>query len=616
MANTNAESLLCLVKDVTRISAAGYDGPFKKDCVDLSRRIVLLSHLFEELRHFSGESRPSDNLASSSTSSCCLSEFTVVLEAAKTLLSSAASFDINISPEGVAKKISFQFQCLTWQLQTALRNLSFDQFDISEELQEQVDLVREQLRRATERYGGPVTSYVLSRSFSLPVDHKVTKKLERAVTGNSLKGHDQGQMIHSLESRTHTSVVSGLSALDNPDDDNIDSLATKGSVENKKLIPPDDFLCPISLELMRDPVIVSTGQTYERYCIQRWIDCGNKTCPKTQQKLHHLTLTPNFALRSLISLWCIKHNVDQPTALATGRMKRSDGTFCDVSGKVADILALVRKLSSHLTDECRAAVTEIRTLSKRSSGNRILIGEAGAIPILVKLLVSEDNITQKNAVTSILNLSLYQSNKGRIMLAGAVPYIIQVLRAGSMESKENAAATLFSLSLGDENKIIIGASDAIPALVELLESGSTRGKKDAATALFNLCIYHGNKGRAVRAGIIAVLSNMLKDTSSCMVDEALTILSVLASHQEGKVSIIKTITISVLIDHLRTGVPRNKENVASILLALCKRDPENLSCISRLGAVIPLSELVRSGTDRAKRKATTLLDHLQKLKQL
>lgn len=98
MANTNAESLLCLVKDVTRISAAGYDGPFKKDCVDLSRRIVLLSHLFEELRHFSGESRPSDNLASSSTSSCCLSEFTVVLEAAKTLLSSAASFDINISP--------------------------------------------------------------------------------------------------------------------------------------------------------------------------------------------------------------------------------------------------------------------------------------------------------------------------------------------------------------------------------------------------------------------------------------------------------------------------------------------------------------------------------------
>lgn len=357
-------------------------------------------------------------------------------------------------------------------------------------------------------------------------------------------------------------------------------------------------------------------QTYERYCIQRWIDCGNKTCPKTQQKLYHLTLTPNYVLRSLITQWCIKHNVDQPTALANRRMRRSDGTFFDVNGKIAAIEGLIRKLSSHSTEECRTAVAEIRTLSKRSTGNRILIGEAGAIPILVNLLISEDIITQENAVTSILNLSLYQSNKGRIMLAGAIPNIIQVLRAGSMETKENAAATLFSLSLADENKIIIGSSDAIPALVELLQSGSTRGKKDAATALFNLCIYHGNKGRAVRAGIITALSKMLKDTSSCIVDEALTILSVLASHQEAKVSIIKTITISVLIDHLRTGVPQNKENAAAILLTLCKRDTENLSCISRLGALIPLTELVNSGTDRAKRKAMTLLDHLQKLKQL
>ncbi|KAL8112243.1 U-box domain-containing protein 11-like isoform X2 [Apium graveolens] len=642
MANTNSsghtthiESLLCLVKDVTIISAAGYDGPFKKDCMDLSRRIVLLSNLFEEFLHFKGESRLQDNLASSSTCSSCLSDFTVVLEAAKALLASAGSFDPNISPEGSAKKIAFQFQCLTWKLETALRNLSYDQLDVSEEVQEQVNLVREQLRRATERYGGPVTS--LSRALSQPavgdvdminrtigglhvedicnVDGEVTKNLESAVIGTTFKGSDKGQMTHCLESRTHTSAFLGDRLLSNSDDAKIENSAKKSS-EEKKLIPPDDFLCPISLEMMRDPVIVATGQTYERYCIQRWIDCGNKTCPKTQQKLQHVTLTPNYVLRSLITQWCVKHNVDQPTALATGRMKRSDGTFSDVSEKIAAIEGLVRKLSSHSIEECREAVTGIRTLSKRSTGNRILIGEAGAIPILVQLLMSEDSITQENAVTSILNLSLCQSNKGRVMLAGAIPLIIQVLRSGSIETKENAAATLFSLSLADENKIIIGASDAIPALVDLLQSGSTRGKKDAATALFNLCLYHRNKSRAVRAGIITVLSNMLKDTTSCMVDEALTILSVLASHQEAKVSITKTITISVLIDHLRTGVPQNKENSAAILLTLCKRDTENLSCISRLGAVIPLMELVKSGTDRAKRKAMTLLDHLHKLKQL
>jgi hypothetical protein len=171
------------------------------------------------------------------------------------------------------------------------------------------------------------------------------------------------------------------------------------------------------------------------------------------------------------------------------------------------------------------------------------------------------------------------------------------------------------LSLADENKIIIGASGAIPALVELLENGSTRGKKDAATALFNLCIYQGNKGRAVRAGIITALLKMLTDSRNCMVDEALTILSVLASNQEAKVAIVKASTIPVLIDLLRTGLPRNKENASAILLSLCKRDPENLACISRLGAVIPLTELAKNGTERAKRKATSMLEHLRRLQQ-
>jgi hypothetical protein len=29
-------------------------------------------------------------------------------------------------------------------------------------------------------------------------------------------------------------------------------------------VPPDDFRCPISLELMTDPVILATGQTFDR----------------------------------------------------------------------------------------------------------------------------------------------------------------------------------------------------------------------------------------------------------------------------------------------------------------------------------------------------------------
>ncbi|KAL8549599.1 hypothetical protein ACS0TY_008443 [Phlomoides rotata] len=629
---------LRLIRDVARISSAGFSGIFKKDCADLSRRVSLLAHLLEEIRD-SKKVKENGELGSSSCNSL-LSDLTLALQAAKRLVVAANGFDDSkISSDGAINKLSFQFQCVTWKLEKALTNIPFDDFDISEEVQEQIELVRAQLKRACERYGVSLNSSVLYRALSQPLDKEIDpfRPSNRSIgslhvestgiidheVGQKIEGHLEGiapeNDIQNVESLGKSSTSFETASPKDSDSPKIKNSTCKSLDENKKTdspVIPEDFLCPISLELMKDPVIVSTGQTYERSYIQRWIDCGNTTCPKTQQKLQNLTLTPNYVLRSLISQWCMKHNVEQTTALMNGRIKKSDGSFRYVTGDIAAIEALVRKLSSRSVEERRVAVSEIRSLSKRSTDNRILLAETGAIPILVNLLTSEDAQIQDNAVTSILNLSIFENNKGLIMLANAIPSIVQVLRAGSMEAKENAAATLFSLSLADENKIIIGASGAIPALVDLLQSGSPRGKKDAATALFNLCIYHGNKGRAVRSGIITALLKMLTDSSSCMVDEALTILSVLAGHLEAKAAIVKASTIPVLIDLLRTGSPRNKENASAILLSLCKRDNENLACLRRLGAVIPLSELAKNGTERAQRKANSLLENLRKLQQV
>lgn len=40
--------------------------------------------------------------------------------------------------------------------------------------------------------------------------------------------------------------------------------------------PPQEYVCPISLELMRDPVIIETGQTFDRYA---WGVDFPYTCP-------------------------------------------------------------------------------------------------------------------------------------------------------------------------------------------------------------------------------------------------------------------------------------------------------------------------------------------------
>ncbi|VAH82655.1 unnamed protein product [Triticum turgidum subsp. durum] len=77
-------------------------------------------------------------------------------------------------------------------------------------------------------------------------------------------------------------------------------------------IPPEELRCPISLQLMYDPVIVSSGQTYERVCIEKWFNDGHSTCPKTQQQLAHLSLTPNYCVKAMISSWCEQNDFPVP----------------------------------------------------------------------------------------------------------------------------------------------------------------------------------------------------------------------------------------------------------------------------------------------------------------
>ncbi|CAH2033673.1 unnamed protein product [Thlaspi arvense] len=599
-------SLLNLIAEIVEMPLNA--GVFKKDCADLTRRVCLLTHLVEEIR----DSKPIDSAASSSLISSendWWSDLVAGLQAAKRLLSSAARFHARDSSDDAAKRISFQFQCITWRLEKALSNLPYNLYEISDEVGELVELARSQLRRAMQRYGS-LNSKNLSRALSEPMERDAFSNVK--IKAEEEKPESISETVHFSEEKKQLRKSSSISLAfylsKDADTDRLDKMVTKNTDESKKsdkLTIPVDFLCPVSLELMKDPVIVATGQTYERAYIQRWIDCGNLTCPKTQQKLENFTLTPNYVLRSLISRWCSEHNIEQPAGYINGRSRNR--------GDMSVIRTLVQRLSSRSIEDRRNAVSEIRSLSKRSTDNRILIAEAGAIPVLVNLLTSEDVATQENAITCVLNLSIYDNNKELIMFAGAVTSIVQVLRAGTLEARENAAATLFSLSLADENKIIIGGSGAIPALVDLLENGTPRGKKDAATALFNLCIYQGNKGRAVRAGIVTALVKMLSDSSSHrMVDEALTILSVLASNLDAKSAIVKANTLPALISILQADQARNRENAAAILLSLCKRDTEKLVCIGRLGAVVPLMDLSKNGTERGKRKATTLLELLRK----
>jgi hypothetical protein len=66
--------------------------------------------------------------------------------------------------------------------------------------------------------------------------------------------------------------------------------------------PPSEFLCPISLDVMRDPVLCEDGHTYERAVIIQWL-ATNPTSPTTRQPMSPLRIRPNYALKAAIDRW-------------------------------------------------------------------------------------------------------------------------------------------------------------------------------------------------------------------------------------------------------------------------------------------------------------------------
>ncbi|XP_042484725.1 U-box domain-containing protein 17-like [Macadamia integrifolia] len=402
-----------------------------------------------------------------------------------------------------------------------------------------------------------------------------------------------------MGSRNHKKPRKGLISLDNGE---------------ANVSIPKDFVCPISLDLMRDPVIISTGQTYERSSIAQWMVEGHRTCPKTGQMLDHTRLVPNRALRSLISQWCSTHGIrfDPPDGTNTPMETIALAAASKATTKANTVTAelLIRQLSNGSDGAKTVAVRELRLLAKTGKENRACIAEAGAIPLLQLLLPSQNPVAQENAVTALLNLSIHDKNKSRIIEeAGCLGSIVEVLRFGhTTEARENAAATLFSLSaVHDYKKRITDEEGAVETLAGLLREGSLRGKKDAVTALFNLSTHMDNCKKMIESGAMTALVEALGTEGTA--EEAAGALALLVRQPIGAEAVGKEeMAVAGLIGMMRRGTPRGKENAVVALLELCRSGgaaaTERVVRAPALGSL--LQALLFTGTKRARRKAASL----------
>ncbi|XP_010533497.1 PREDICTED: U-box domain-containing protein 19-like [Tarenaya hassleriana] len=384
---------------------------------------------------------------------------------------------------------------------------------------------------------------------------------------------------------------------------------------------PEDFRCPISLEIMIDPVIVSTGQSYDRSSIQKWLKSGNLQCPVTGERLTNTELIPNTALKKLTNQFFTDNGVSLSKLNSKRReVVRSVVPRSVVAGEAMKLVSrfLARSLVFGLLDEKNKAAFEIRLLAKSDTFARFCLIEAGTILPLLNLLSSNDKSTQENTISALLKLSKHANGKKEIVEIGGVNPILAVLKHGlSTEAKQTAAAIIFYLSsVKSYRRMIRESPGAVQSLVELVENGSTCGKKNAVVAIFALILSPENKERFIEAGLVPILTQIISSLEKSDVPaDSLAVLAELSETFEGTFAILNTSPLPTVTRILCSSSASKtaKEYCVSLLFCLCRNggDLVVMDLAKDRSLTASLYSLVSEGTSRAGKRACSLINMLQ-----
>ncbi|GBG79962.1 hypothetical protein CBR_g30224 [Chara braunii] len=119
--------------------------------------------------------------------------------------------------------------------------------------------------------------------------HQAKKVVDLAVKCTSMHGCEERRILPILEGVARAAKLQEI------------ELSTNSSSRPLRSLP-QQYVCPITADVMDEPVLAADGHTYERTAITAWLET-HQTSPMTNLALENKSLIPNLALRSLIREW-------------------------------------------------------------------------------------------------------------------------------------------------------------------------------------------------------------------------------------------------------------------------------------------------------------------------
>ncbi|KAG9153034.1 hypothetical protein Leryth_027715 [Lithospermum erythrorhizon] len=386
---------------------------------------------------------------------------------------------------------------------------------------------------------------------------------------------------------------------------------------NLELSIPSHFRCPISLDLMTDPVTLSTGMTYDRESIEKWIDAGNITCPVTNQVLQNVDQIPNHSLRKMIQDWCVQNKSHGVDRIPTPRIPISGYQVSQICSK---IIVAAKQMDE---SKCLEMMKKIKILAKESEKNKKCIVDNGAGVALSFVFESFSSISMEKysdllkGVLSFLTWMFPFSEEGLSKLGSAksLNRISWFLKGEDLSVRQNAVVVLKELISLDSNYAnglmeIDGVAETLFKIIHVPISSTAT--KASLVVIYNLMDRNEVIQSFVDMGLANLAIEIIVDGDKSTCEKALGVLERICNCEKGKeLASNNALSMPVLIKKLMRVSDLATEFAVSIVWKLCCRgnDAENLILEAlQVGAFQKLLVILQVGCGKSiKDKVTELL---------
>lgn len=358
----------------------------------------------------------------------------------------------------------------------------------------------------------------------------------------------------------------------------------------------DTFICPLTKQVMRDPVTLENGKTFEREAIERWFkecrESGRRlVCPLTRRELRSTELNPSIALRNTIEEWNARNEAAQLD------MAQKSLTPASSEQDILHALKVIQKLCERNPSNKRAirnaelipmiidmlkntswrvrlkALETLRIVIEDDSDNKEIMAQGDTVRTIVKFLSHEQSKEREEAVSLLYELSKSEALCEKIgSVNGSILFLIGMASSKSenLVAVEMADRTLENLEVCENNVRQMAENGRLQPLLRLLLEGSFDTKLSLASFLGDLVLNNDVKVLVARTVGSSLISIMKSGTVQSR-EAALKALNQISSYEASAKILIEAGILPPLVNDLFVAsahlMPMRLKEVSATILS-------------------------------------------------